>query len=251
MKHVVTTAVAWAWIAAAAVAESADAPKWENAADGFVYRYAAGEGERVTAASVQYPGDEPVSIEAAAIRRSGDNFVEVDVPSAEDPRPGMAVLRLTLSTGETVETEVPVSYYLEIDITGPAAESLYTPLPTDDYLVDYIPCCNIYGGLLIAERIPVNPWHTGAGLPETLLTDFVQLTPDGLTASTMGLYFEFGYESELPGEQIGLYEFGTSEWREAFDYTVDPESKRVRFHCPDGGTFVVAAGEARATGKTD
>lgn len=230
-------------------AEPAALPAWVKADEGFRYPYSAEVA--VVTATIAYPGAEPVSLNDESIRNGEGGITYIDVPPSTADDPGVATLRFSLADGEIVEEEVPVSHYREIDITGPAAESLYTPLPADDYLVDYIPCCNIYGGLLIAERIPVNPWETDAGLPENRLTDFVQLTPDGLTASTMGLYFEFGYESELPAEQIGLYEFGRSKWREVFDYSVDAEKKRVRFHCPDGGTFVVATGDVRATRKTD
>lgn len=205
---------------------------------GFTYPYRPAEGVSVTEASIVYPQADPIVIDGE-FDAGADGLVTIAVPGSPNDEPGIATLRLTLADGETDEVEIAVSHYREIDITGPAAESLYTPLPTDDYLVDYIPCCNIYGGLLIAERIPVNPWGTDAGLPETLLSDFMQLTPDGLTASTMGLYFEFGYASELPAERIGLYEFGRDEWREVFDYTVDGAKQRIRFHCPDGGTFVV------------
>lgn len=218
--------------------------------DGGVLSVKADANERVTAASIQYPNAERMAIDSDAISIDHNGVASIDAPPSPTGDSGIAKLRLSLANGETVETDVPVSYYLEIDITGPAAESLFTPLPTEDYLVDYIPCCNIYGGLLIAERIPVNPWHTDAGLPDNRLTDFVQLTPDGLTASTMGLYFEFAYDSDLPADQVGLYEFGRDEWREVFDYTVDGEKKRVRFHCPDGGTFVVAEKASGADGRS-
>ena len=240
MKMLIAIGSLLAVLPLAAFADASSIPEWIRAGDEYVYTYKAAEGEGIASSTIQYPDAETVSIDSDEIASDEDGVVSITIPAATTHEPGMAKLRLALKNGETIETELAVSHYQEIDITGPAAESLFTPLPTDDYLVDYIPCCNIYGGLLIAERIPVNPWGTNAGLPAALLTDFVKLEPDGLTASTMGLYFEFAYDSELSADRIGLYEFGQSEWREVFDYAVDAENKRLRFHCPDGGTFVVA-----------
>lgn len=219
--------------------QSAAGPQWVDSAEGFTFPFHAAPGESVVSAEVRYPGDDFIPIESDPVEML-EGVIGIAVPPARNPRAGLATLRLMLSTGESIENELPVSYRVEIDITGPAAESILTPLPDDDYLVDYVPCCNIYGGLLIAERIPINPVESEAGLPKGLLSDFVMLEPDGLTASTMGLHFEFGYESGLPAERIGLYEWGINEWREVFEYEVDAEKKRIRFHCPDGGTFVAA-----------
>lgn len=226
-------------------------PAWVPADEGFTHTVRAGNGARITTAIVHYPGSEPVKLDAERITESESGAFTIDVPPSPTGEPGIAALRLTLTDGTVADVDVAVSHYREIDITGPAAESLFTPLPTDDYLVDYIPCCNIYGGLLIAERIPVNPHNTAEGLPDNRLTDFVRLSPDGLTASTMGLYFEFAYESDLPADRIGLYEFGVDQWQEVFDYEVAPEKKRVRFHCPNGGTFVVAEKSATSSSPTD
>ncbi len=139
---------------------------------------------------------------------------------------------------------VPMSYAEELDITGEAAVPLLYPLPDEAYQVRYVPCCNIYGGVTDALRSPVNPTGADAGLPETLVSDFVVLEPDGLSASTSGMYFEFTYDAEkvkaLGEAGFALYEWdGNDSWSEALSYEVDEASRKVSFHCPDGGAYVL------------
>ena len=143
---------------------------------------------------------------------------------------------------------IPMSYAAELDITGEAAVPLLYPLPDEAYQVRYIPCCNIYGGVTDALRSPVNPTGTDAGLPETLVSDFVVLEPDGLSASTMGMYFEFTYDAEkvnaLGEAGLALYEWnGNDSWSEVLGYDIDNTSRKVSFHCPDGGAYVLGAKE--------
>ncbi len=138
---------------------------------------------------------------------------------------------------------LPVSYAAELDITGEAAEVLLYRLPDEAYTVRYIPCCNIYGGMTYAERVPICPAETSKGLPERLLSDFMILEPDGLSASTMGMYFDFnlGPEAmkELSAEDIGLYEIVADGWTEVQSYDVDVETGTVSVHFPTGGMLVV------------
>lgn len=138
---------------------------------------------------------------------------------------------------------LPLSYAEELDITGEAAEVLLYPLPDKAYTVRYIPCCNIYGGMTYAERVPVCPAETDAGLPERILSDFMILEPDGLSASTMGMYFDFKLGPEamegLHAEDIGLYEIVADGWTEVQTYEVDVETGTVSVHFPDGGMLVL------------
>ncbi len=164
------------------------------------------------------------------------------------PIPENATGWLTYSVsvdGHQSETRrVPVAFRQELDITGEAAVAYLYPLGSDAYTVRYVPCCNIYGGVTVAERVPVNPVETGEGLPETLLSDFVVLDPDGLSASTMGMYFDFnlgpGAFKGIGAGSPALYEFDGEKWVEFQDYQVDLEAGKVSFHCPTGGEFVLA-----------
>lgn len=151
-----------------------------------------------------------------------------------------------LRTVTSSPRRAPMAYAEELDITGEAAVPLLYPLPDDAYQVRYVPCCNIYGGVTKALRSPVNPTGTDVGLPETLLSDFVVLEPDGLSASTSGMYFEFTYDAEkvkaLGEAGLALYEWnGDDRWSEALSYDVDETSRKVSFHCPDGGAYVLGA----------
>lgn len=172
------------------------------------------------------------------------------IPAAPEAGPGQMSYYVELRYGmhgtdrRSSETRVlPLSYAKELDITGEAAKPLYYPLPDDAYRVRYIPCCNIYGGMTYAERVPVCTADTKDGLPDKLLSDFVILRPDGLSASTMGMYFDFILGPEavkgLTEDQIGLYEFVGDHWAEVQTYSVTPETGKVSTHFPDGGMLVV------------
>ena len=155
---------------------------------------------------------------------------------------GTQALRLISS----VHRSIPMAYAEELDITGEAGVPLLYPLPDEAYQVRYTPCCNIYGGLTDALRVPVNPTGAVKGLPERLLSDYVVLEPDGLSASTSGLYFDFTYDAEklkaLGGAAVALYEWnGNDAWSETLSYQVDEKSRKVSFHCPDGGAYVLGA----------
>jgi len=71
----------------------------------------------------------------------------------------------------------------------------------------------------------------------------VILEPDGLSASTMGMYFDFELGAErfdgLTADEVGLYEFLGTHWEEVATYEVDVETGAVTTHCPDGGIYVV------------
>ncbi len=138
---------------------------------------------------------------------------------------------------------LPVSYASELDITGEAAQVLLYPLAGDAYTVRYIPCCNIYGGMTYAERLTVNPVETAKGLPEKLLSDFIVLKPDGLSASTMGMYFDFKLGPEAfksaGGGTPALYEFDGEKWVETQTYEMNRDAGAVTMHTPNGGEYVL------------
>lgn len=137
--------------------------------------------------------------------------------------------------------KLPVALELELDITGDAAIALLYPLGGPEYTVRYVPCCNIFGGITIATRLPVNPEQSKQGLPEKILSDFIVLEPDGLSASTMGMYMDFLLPVQFDGVAPALYEFNGREWVEFNTYEVDAARGYLSMHCPNGGTFVIAA----------
>lgn len=170
------------------------------------------------------------------------------VPPASEAFVGELTLQAVLFYKDerpSVQSEtlaIPVVHEQELDITGDAAIALLYPLGGDEYTVRYVPCCNIFGGITIATRVPVNPEESSEGLPEKILSDFLILSPDGLSASTMGMYmdFEFGPE-RFEGVTPALYEFNGREWVEFSTYEVDAARGYLSMHCPNGGTFVIAA----------
>lgn len=133
-----------------------------------------------------------------------------------------------------------IRYSAELDITGPAAVPIFFELGDAAAVVRYVPCCNIYGGVLTVERGPDPPTSSGEGLPDRLYSSFVSLEPDAMTASTAGLYFQFTYDADVSGE-VAAYEWRGGEWREMLSYDVDADARTVTFHCPDGGVFVLGA----------
>ena len=154
----------------------------------------------------------------------------------------IAVAIVLFATGESsAGTEKPkgaLSYSAELDITGPAAVPIFFELGDDRALVRYVPCCNIYGGTLTAARGPERPMESKEGLPVRLLSSFVTLDPDPLTASTAGLYFQFKFHSE-DADEVAAYEWRDGQWKEMLSYEIDAAAGTVSFHCPDGGIFVL------------
>lgn len=137
---------------------------------------------------------------------------------------------------------IPIALEMELDITGDAAIALLYPIGGPEYTVRYVPCCNIFGGITMATRVPMNPEKSSVGLPEKTLSDFMVLSPDGLSASTMGMYMDFLLGPErFKKITPALYEFNGREWVEFRSYDVDPARGYISMHCPDGGTFVIAA----------
>ena len=151
----------------------------------------------------------------------------------------LSLVLILTGLGHADSQREPGSYSAELDITGPAAVPILLPLGDDAALIRYIPCCNIYGGVLTVTRSSANPMPTGKGLPKKLLSDFVVLDPDGLTASTAGLYFRFRYNAPDEGTDVTAYEWRNDAWREILSYELDRSQRSIDFHCPDGGVFVI------------
>lgn len=225
-------------------------PVWVSDADGFAANIRVEGFESVLEVSVAYayPGGKSGVI-AAELDAADVALFHFKVPPVPGSGPGQVTWSAEAVYGphgtdrKVSETrKAPLGRVEELDITGEAAQVLLYPLGGAEYTVRYVPCCNIYGGVTVAERIPVNPAEGAAGLPGTLLSDFVVLKPDGLSASTMGLYFDFALGAERVKHVTPvLYEFNGKEWTEFHGYEVDAASGRVSMHCPEGGSFVVGA----------
>lgn len=145
---------------------------------------------------------------------------------------------------------IPLAYSEELDITGNPPVVLPYPLFDETHVVRYIPCCNIFGATMIAQRIPVNPMDTSDGLPKRFLSDFVIIEPDDQTASTAGTHMRFVYDVERLGEgdnpQPFMFDWPQRAWTPIKTYEADLENGIVDFHCPDGGEFVLAVQESIA-----
>jgi len=195
-----------------------------------------------------YPGDAKKFVVAERDKSDALTF-RFRLPAISEFVPGFltysAEATVGAQTADILRSEtrtVPLALEKELDITGDAAVALLYPLGGPEYTVRYVPCCNIFGGVTIATRVPVNPESASAGLPEKRLSDFIVLKPDGLSASTMGMYFDFLLGPErFAGVTPILLEFDGSKWVEFKTYEVDLAKGRISMHCPNGGTFVVAA----------
>lgn len=187
-------------------------------------------------------------VRAVSDKQDATQF-KFEIPILENSAPGFlnckAVVSFDGSSQPSQESEtitIPVALELELDITGDAAIALLYPIGGPEYTVRYVPCCNIFGGITMATRVPVNPEKNSTGLPEKILSDFMILSPDGLSASTMGMYMDFLLGPDrFEGVTPALYEFNGREWVEFSSYEVDPARGYVSMHCPNGGTFVIAA----------
>ncbi len=237
-----------------------EAPGWASNLDSFeaAVRVNNREGLRGGYVEYHYPNDKAGEVVLKA-DANDEGLFHFSIPP--EPEAGLGDLRYTVRLIYDLDKEekktairmrtskprsVPMAYAEELDITGEAGVPLLYPLPNEAYQVRYTPCCNIYGGLTDALRVPVNPTGAVKGLPEKLLSDFVVLEPDGLSASTSGLYFDFTYDGEkrkaLGGAAVALYEWnGNDAWSETLSYDVDEKSRKVSFHCPDGGAYVLGA----------
>lgn len=210
-------------------------------------------GDPIESAVVEYRYSKGTRGEVAAYVDPEDaGLLRFEIPPDADAGLGELdySVHLLFSLGEkalrSVSSEtrrLPVAHAEELDITGEAAVALLYPLLDDAYTVRYVPCCNIYGGITYGVRSHANPEGVDKGLPPKLASDFVVIEPDGLSASTMGLYFVFTYDAKKVGDAGPvLYEFnGVDAWGEAVDYEVDAGNHTLLVHSPDGGTYVLGS----------
>jgi len=131
----------------------------------------------------------------------------------------------------------------ELDITGAAAEVLKFPLKPFGLDAQFIPCCNISGGVTRVERIPVNPGPNIDGLPKRLVSPFLRATPCPLSKASAGLSLDLTIDVSLspkpvPGN-VKAYRWHEHSWKPVFNTTLDEQRGAISFHVPDGGTFVL------------
>lgn len=224
-------------------------PRWADPMKGLAGALTADGLPRDTKVEVQYVYPTGESGLVAASPSEG-RFTFTIPPAGKSEMGTLALIAMAVLEGKSVQSDVrrvPLSYWQECDISGPAAEVIPYTVFRDDMLVRYIPCCNIYGGVLETERVPVNPIDDDTGLPEQLITDFVVLSPDALSASTMGLHFRMTYDKTLlNGKGVAhaalyTYDWPRRRWIEVQTYEHDTDNGVIDFHAPDGGTFVIGA----------
>ena len=140
---------------------------------------------------------------------------------------------------------IPMGYEEDLDITANPPEILWFELGDKSATVRYTACCNILGASIIAKRTPVNPMESRKGLPESLYSDFVSLEPDALSASTAGLFFEFGFYpadfESTPKKIPVLYEYNWlhKEWAPVLSFEV-VDGNTIDFPATEGGIYVLA-----------
>ena len=182
------------------------------------------------------------------------------IPPHEQTALGSVALQITTAPSKGADAPrrsalrtVALSHVEELDITGDPPVVLLYPLVNEDILVRYIPCCNIFGGVMMTERVGVNPTETVKDLPRHRFSDFAVIEPDGLTAATAGLYMQFRFDpkavQEAGVERVAPYLWTRHGWHEMLAYEVDLENGTVDFQCADGGIFVIGEKGARASEK--
>jgi len=172
--------------------------------------------------------------------------VEFKIPSLNDTPPKSLTLWLEAHNDTKSFTSdkktLPVAHVQDFDITGDAAIELTYPIDRIDAKVVFIPCCTIYGGLVRAATMDVNPRHTDKGLLKTIQRPFLVLKPGHLAATTSGLQCEFGYgDPPQPGMQPEVFKYNskTQAWEAISDPKVSLVRQRLRVACPSGGALVL------------
>jgi len=140
---------------------------------------------------------------------------------------------------------IAMGYEEDLDITANPPEILWFELGDKSATVRYTACCNILGASIIAIRTPVNPMESSKGLPASRYSDFVWLEPDALSASTAGLYFEFGFNpADFKSDQRRipvLYEYTwlTKDWAPVLTFKL-VDGDTIDFPATEGGIYVLA-----------
>ncbi len=224
-------------------------PAWFDAVEGvtvsFHVKSPDGRAPEIVAA-YEYSTGTKGEVQAIA-DPAGNGRFNATIPGL--PGPTLATLRViarTLVDGRELRSDIltiPAAYVNEFEVTGNPPVVLPYALFDETYLARYIPCCNIFGGVLVGKRIPVLPTDSREGLPAKLLSDFAVLEPDGLTESTAGLHMQFRYDpapiKAMGVVTVALYTWDIRAWREVRSYEIDPAAGTVDFHCPMGGIFVL------------
>ncbi len=224
-------------------------PAWFDATQGVTVSFRAGTlagGTTETVVEYVYSTGPKGQIIAAADPSENGRFAAV-IPGLPEPVLGnLEVTARAKVDGRELRSQtvaIAAAYVKEFEVTGNPPVVLPYPLLDDAYLARYIPCCNIFGGVLVGKRIPVLPTDTRDGLPARLVSDFAVLEPDGLTESTAGLHMQFRYDPtavEATGvTTVALYTWDIRAWREVRSYEIDTLAGTVDFHCPAGGIFVL------------
>lgn len=226
-------------------------PAWADTFDGFSIsvRVKSSSSIKEVVSEVIVGDSDPITI-SGKVKADDSEVYTFDLRPLDEPSFGMLTFRakVTMADGATHTSEertLPLAYIEDLDITGNPPVVLPYPLFDKTHVVRYIPCCNIFGASIIAKRIPLNPMETDDGLPETLLSDFIVLEPDDLSASTAGTYMRMSYELKAlkSGSRASLYHYdwASRSWSEVLSYEVNVDTGVIDFHCPDGGEFVLAA----------
>lgn len=171
------------------------------------------------------------------------------IPADVLPQLGSLKYTLNVSYGGdktyTTEGVVPLAYVEDLEITANPPEILWFELGDKSATVRYTACCNILGASVIAKRIPVNPMESSEGLPEKLYSDFIVLEPDALSASTAGLYFEFGFNpkdfASTPTKAPVVYEYHWRKrnWNPVISFEI-VDGDTLDFPATEGGVYVLA-----------
>lgn len=224
--------------------------KWADTWDGFKGRVQVDGLSDVTKVTVRYTY--PAGGEGEVVAKpNASNASHYDFRISPDSAMLMGqltyVVEVAHGSGDvlSVERKVPIAYVEDLEITANPPEILWFALGDESATVRYKACCNILGASIIAKRIPMNPKETSEGLPDELYSDFIVLEPDPLSASTAGLYFEFGFNpddfanTETKTPVLYEYHFRKKNWNPVLSFEV-VDGKVIDFPATEGGIYVLA-----------
>lgn len=259
MKHLLPLTLAFSLLATIALATSPEdtaahftgwtEPAWVNPLEKVKGQVRVEAIDDIAEVKVVYSYPDGTQGDTTAERDEADsNLFSFAIPSESGAGLGDFTYQIEVlhKAGTTTSPKhvIPMGYEEDLDITANPPEILWYPLGDKSATVRYKACCNILGASIIAQRIPVNPQGSSAGLPDDLYSDFVWLEPDALSASTAGLYFEFGFNpadfASTAKKHPVIYEFDWKDrdWSPVLTFEV-VDGKTMDFPATEGGIFVL------------
>jgi hypothetical protein len=224
-------------------------PEWVNPLEEVVCEVQVIGIENIREVKINYGYPNGLKGELVAKANSkNDKLFRFSIPAEEMAGLGKLSYVVEVTNGVDVsvsnERKISMGYEEDLEITANPPEVLWFPLGDKSAVVRYKACCNILGASIIAKRTPVNPMESSEGLPAKVYSDFIWLEPDALSASTAGLYFEFGFEpkdfvlNKKRFPTVYEYDWRDEVWEPVISFEI-VDGKIVDFPATEGGVYVL------------